>query len=306
MSTTPTDALSWGVVIVHFGPAAPTRASLRSVAAEPGAETRRVVVVDNSANLRPEDLPPGVLHLTRPDNPGFGAGANLGARELFSRGDLAAILVLNGDIELLPGFFSAADRALARGCSACGGPLFLDSPDGPLWYAGGNIRRFSGTVFQDRSPRAAAERREVGFIPGAALAVSAAAWRATGGFDEAFFLYNEDVDLCLRLKRAGFRLCFEPGMNAVHHLGSATGSRGLSPLYLEHLTRTRLLPYRSRAHRLWLALLHSGWVAYRATSLLLRQPRGTRPAIRALLAGHSAALRSAWSGRLPSAPRPGR
>lgn len=300
------DAPSWGVVIVHFGPPGPTLASVRSVLAEPGAGARRLVVVDNSANLGGSALPAGVLHLVRPDNPGFGTGANLGVRELARITALSGILVLNGDIELLPGFFAAAEEALASGCHACGGPLFLDSAAGPLWYAGGTIRAWSGTVSQQRSLAAATARREVGFIPGAALAVTGEAWSAIGGFDEAFFLYNEDVDLCLRLRRAGFRLCFVPGMQAIHHLGAATGSRGLSPLYLEHLTRTRLLPYRSRAHRLWLAGLHTGWVLCRAAALLVRRQRGTGPAVRALLAGHGAALRSAWSRRLPDAPPKGR
>lgn len=307
MSVPATNPLPWGVVIVHFGPPEPTLASVRSVVeAGRGAGSHRIIVVDNSANLDAAALPAGVLHLVRPENPGFGTGANLGVRELARTGYPAAILILNGDIELLPGFFAAAEAALAEGCQACGGPLYLDSANGPLWYAGGTIRTWSGTVSQDRSAAAAVVRREVSFIPGAALAVSGAAWSSIGGFDEAFFLYNEDVDLCLRLRRAGFRLCFVPGMKAIHHLGAATGSRGLSPLYLEHLSRTRLLPYRSRAHRLWLAGLHTGWVACRAAALLLRRPRGTGPAVKALLAGHGAALRSAWSRRLPRARPRGR
>lgn len=289
-----------GVVVVHYGDPAPTFACLASVAADPSPVARTVVVVDNSANLPRAELPPATTALTCPDNPGFGSAANRGARHLAARGTLAGYVLLNGDVELLPGFLGAAATAFAAGTGAAGGPLFLDREGGELWYAGGRIDRWTGTVRQRRTAEDAARARAVSFIPGTAIAVSAPAWRAAGGFDPTFFLYNEDVDLCLRLSRAGFRLCFEPGMRAVHRVGGATGSRGRSALYLEHLTRTRLLPYPSRVHRLWLGLLHTGWVGLRAVALLVRRGRAGKPLLAALLRGHRDALLSVWSRHLPA------
>ena len=64
------------------------------------------------------------------------------------------------------------------------------------------------------------------------------------GFDSRYFLYNEDVDLCLRLRRAGWRLLFEPGMVCFHAIGGATASADRSPIYLENLTRTRFAPFQ--------------------------------------------------------------
>jgi GT2 family glycosyltransferase len=145
-------------------------------------------------------------------------------------------------------------------------------------------------VLQSRSPRAAGHARTVGFIPGAALAIAPAAWRRVGGFDPAFFLYNEDLDLCLRLRRCGYALRFAPAMAAVHRVGTATGSAAVSPLYLENMARTRLLPFRPLAFRLYLALLHSGYVALRAGWHAARGGKG-RAAARALLRGHREALR---------------
>jgi GT2 family glycosyltransferase len=297
----PGTVVGWelGVVVVHFGDARRTLGCLSALLADPSRVRRRIAAVDNSANLPPTDLPPAVLHLSCPDNPGFGAGANRGAAALGARAEPLGFVFVNGDVEVLPGFLDAAAAALAAGLGAAGGPLFLDSPSGPLWYAGGHVDLCTGTVRQSHAAAGAHRAREVGFIPGAALAVSAEAFRAIGGFDPAFFLYNEDLDLCLRLRRAGFRLWFEPGMAALHHLGGATGSAGRSPLYLEEITRTRLLPFPSRAHRLWLALLHTGWVAIRAASFLRRRDGGGRDHARALLRGHRAALASAWSRRLP-------
>ncbi len=287
-----------GVVIVHFGDPAPTLSCLRALAAQQDLAAP-VVVVDNSATL-PAELPLATAHrLVCPDNPGFGVGANRGVARLAGE-ELAGWVVLNGDVEVLPGFLAAAAQALAAGAGAASGPLFAGGEHGPLWYAGGRIRQLTGTVTQSRSHRDARRRRRVNFLPGAALVISAAAWRATGGFDPAFFLYHEDVDLSRRLTAAGFELWFEPAMRAVHHVGGATGSGDRSPLYLEHLTRTRLLPYPSRLHRLWLAVLHSGWVGLRASAYLLR---GSADHAFALLRGHRAALAAVWRGKAARARR---
>ena len=146
-----------------------------------------------------------------------------------------------------------------------------------------------GVVHQSRSEPDAGRRQRVGFIPGTAMAIAADAWRAVGGFDERFFLYHEDLDLCLRLRRAGRTLVFEPGMACTHFLGAATGSATQSALYLEQLTRTRLRPFRPPVYRLYLALVHTGWVALRAAGIAAAGP-DRRQRITALVRGHLAAL----------------
>ncbi|HEX2254585.1 MAG TPA: glycosyltransferase family 2 protein [Thermoanaerobaculia bacterium] len=279
-------------MIVHYGEAEPTRRAVAAVLADPSPLARRVVVVDNGGALRPEDLPPEVLHLPCPDNPGFGGGANRGVAALSALGgDDGMWLILNHDVEIAPGYLAA------EGVGAAAGPLHRDRPGGALWYAGGSLRRLTGTVMQSRSPRDARCERDVGFLPGTALAVRRAAWREVGGFDPRIFLYHEDLDLCLRLGRAGWRLRFVPGMVAVHHIGAATGSGERSAFYLEHLTRTRLVPHRSLPYRLWLAVLHTGWVAWRAAELALVEGRRGRVKARALLRGHRSALAGLWPRR---------
>ncbi|MDY7091441.1 MAG: glycosyltransferase family 2 protein [Acidobacteriota bacterium] len=179
-----------------------------------------------------------------------------------------------------------------------------DSAPGRLWYAGGHLRRLTGTVYQSRSPDDARRARDVGFLPGAALVLRPEAWHAVGGFDPSFFLYHEDVDLCQRLARAGWRLRFEPQLRAVHSLGRATGSAEASPFYLEHLTATRLRPYPSRLYRAYLALLHSGWVALRVLRFLLPGRAAGRRRARALLRGHRRALGDVLRPYRPGASAP--
>jgi GT2 family glycosyltransferase len=116
-----------------------------------------------------------------------------------------------------------------------------------------------------------------------------------GGFDPRFFLYNEDVDLCLRLRRAGWRLLFEPGMVCSHALGGATGSAGRSPLYLENITRTRLLPFRSRLYRVYLGGIHTLYNSLRVVGLGVRRGAGCGPYVTAVVRGHLAALSNLFS-----------
>jgi len=285
-----------GVVVVHFGEPEPTLHCLASIFQDGSAVGRSVVIVDNSANLDPQALPSAVTLLPCPDNPGFGVGANRGASDLLAREELRALVVLNHDVVLDDGFLDAAAEAVEiEGIGAAGGPLFLNRLGGALWSAGGSLNYLTGTVHQSRSLAQAQERRRVTFLPGAALAFRVAAWNEVGGFSPRYFLYNEDLDLGLRLQRAGWSLLFEPKMACLHRLGTATGSGEASPLYLEHLTATRLQPFVNPFYRLYLAFLHSAYVAFRASSLLLRFGTGAGPRVRALLRGHGRALRGLWT-----------
>lgn len=283
-----------GVVVVHFGDPAPTRRCLASVVGDPSGVKRKVVLVDNSDSFAGSPVE-GVSLVSCPENPGFGGGANRGAAAL-DIASLVGVVVLNHDVEIVPGFLDAAAAAIKQpGVGAAAGPLFLDSDHRRLWYAGGSVNWLTGTVRQRRTAEDAERPRTVGFLPGAAVAVAAAAWRECGGFDSRFFLYHEDLDLCLRLRRRGYSLQFAPAMGAVHRLGAATGSGQASSLYLEHLSATRLMAFRPLLFRLYLAMLHSGWVVLRAGWYLVAGSGSD--AAKALLRGHGRAL--AGIGRGP-------
>ena len=200
-----------GVVIVHFGEVDPTIGCTASVCGDPSRLGRRVIVVDNSGNLETDALGSGVEVIRRPDNPGFGAAINVGVAALEGDEGISFYVVLNNDAVLGPGYLDAAADALEVGVGAAGGPIRDGLDTSKLWYAGGGINFLTGTVRQQRYADTSGQGRDVGYIPATAMAVSSTAWRDVGGFDERFFLYNEDLDLCLRLRRAGWRLRFEPG-----------------------------------------------------------------------------------------------
>jgi GT2 family glycosyltransferase len=278
--------------VVHFGDAEPTLRCLKAVLDDPSAVERRVAVVDNLGNLGPASFPRGVEVLPRPDNPGFGCAVNFGLGALDPDHSCTLYVALNNDAIVLAGFLDAAAQVLEVGVGAAGGPVQDSGKAAELWYAGGSVDFLTGTVRQQRSRAAACRRRDVGYIPATAMALSPIAWREVGGFDPRYFLYNEDLDLCLRLRRAGWRLRFEPRMACEHRLGGSTGSSARSPLYLENLTRTRLLPFASRPYRFYLALIHTVYNALRVVGIGVRHGTGCRTYAAAVARGHLAALRS--------------
>ena len=64
--------------------------------------------------------------------------------------------------------------------------------------------------------------RDVDQISGAYMVIRRLAWHQVGGFDPAYFMYNEDVDLNVRLRRAGWRVVFLPDAPIRHHLGASS------------------------------------------------------------------------------------
>ncbi len=168
------------------------------------------------------------------DGRGFTAAANAGLTA--ASGEI--LLLLNSDTELPPGTLARFQRAFADDprLGAAGAELVF--PDGRPQWSGGRApgRRWLFAVASGAAAAAAAlpgwrRWRSVGghggapidWVPGAAMALRAAAWRAVGPFDEAFRLYAQDLDLCLRLRDAGWRVAVIAGARVVHHGGASVG-----------------------------------------------------------------------------------
>lgn len=199
------------VVCVEYGTLRPALETLRSCA---GPSVRRRLLV-RCGPRQQEVQPPGIEVLPLVANPGFGTACNRGA----DRGQGEWILFLNPDCRP-----RVADLerllALARevpGLAALGPGLYRE---------GGRVDRSHGVDLAspwrllDR-PRPPRGLREVDWVAGTCLLVRREAFEEVGGFDEAFFLYCEDADLCLRLRRRGWRVMVT-GAVSVPHVGGAS------------------------------------------------------------------------------------
>lgn len=165
---------------------------------------------------------------------GFGANHNAA----FQRCRTPYYCVCNPDIRLSSDPFPALLRSLADPRIAVVAPL-VRNPDGRIEDS---VRRFPTVpallkkLFVDRrQPDYPVERgaQEVDWAAGMFLLFRSDAYRAAGGFDEAYFLYYEDVDVCRRLRARGAAVLFEPGAEVIHDARRA--SRRSPRMALHHL-----------------------------------------------------------------------
>jgi GT2 family glycosyltransferase len=171
-------------------------------------------------------------------NLGYAGANNLGARS--ATGDV--LLFLNPDAFVEPGWERLIDRFEDETVGATGPRIYrgrdgetLDSAGGDIEYPLGDA---PGRGYLQRFGPPYEGAADVAYLSGAALAVRADDFRALGGFDEDFFCYYEETDLCWRLRMAGKRCVYEPGA-VVRHLGSFTF--GSSPRKVRYQTRNRIV-----------------------------------------------------------------
>jgi GT2 family glycosyltransferase len=169
-------------------------------------------------------------YLPHEKNRGFAAAANSAARHLTAD----AVLFLNPDAYLERGALAPARQYLAgqKNCGAVG--LVLSTPAGTpeLRSFGQAVTPLSVLTRHFASPRLPTTPQAVDWVSGGAVLIRRRAWQEVRGFDEDFFLYWEDVDLCRRLKTAGWDIALLPRPGAIHRRGaSLTSDRARTLLY---------------------------------------------------------------------------
>ncbi len=221
------------IVVNHNGEAHLERClhSLDGVDAE-------VLLVDNNSNDRSltlvEERFPEVVLMPQTCNLGFAAANNLAAKR--ATGD--ELLLLNSDAWLQPDAVAHLTRYLEEHPQVGLVAPRLYYPDGRRQFSWSPARGVVGEAlqkirngFEARSwvhgSLASVVSRAVGrrWFTAACVLVRAEAWQSIGGFDERFFMYFEDVDLCVRLENAHWRLAEEPRAAACHVGGVATKKR---------------------------------------------------------------------------------
>ncbi len=322
------------VVIVNWNGGDLLRQCLAALACAEGAERIAVTVVDNASSDRSlEGLPalPGPFRLIRNgENRGFGRACNQGAFDVGDAwGEAPAILFLNPDAQVAP---DAPVRALAA--------LLADPGTG---IVGARLLEADGTTARScaRAPAPGAmlgrafaldrlrlvpphflrefdhgTDREVDQVMGAFLMIRRDLFAALGGFDERFFVYYEDVDLCRRAWDAGRSVRHLAGPTA-RHLGQGT-TRQAKAHRLFYILRSEIL-YAGKHHgRAWALALAAaafcGQIPLRlAQAGARRSGAEAREVLRAarLLAAALPAIRADLrsnphpSPAAPARPRPG-
>lgn len=267
-----------------------------------------VVVVDSASTDgtqdRVRDRFPDVRLIELAENAGYGAAVNAGIAAT-ARAD---VLAMNADArpvgDAVARLVEFAQREPSVGVV---GPKLLN-PDGTLqpslrafptawrlateyfflrWFAPRSrlLNSFYGAGFDHRTSR------DADFLTGAVLLLRRQALEEVGVFDTSFFMYSEEVDLCYRMRAAGWRVTFVPDSEFVH-VGGASTKAVWSPMYREQvrghlrfLAKHRGLEYAERTRKMLV------W-AFRARSLVFRGERGrlTRDTTRWLASSDARAL----------------
>jgi GT2 family glycosyltransferase len=198
-----------------------------------------IMVVDNgSTDGSVETLRrrfPDLDVLALPRNLGFAGGNNAGMRAALADG-AEGILLLNNDTRVAPDFLPPLLDAIGSSptAGAVSSAIFrMDRPE-MLDVAWCEVHLAQRHVVQIIGVNALPgegfdRRREVPVTIGCCVLITAEALRRVGLFDEAYFAYHEDVDWCLRARRAGFELFYEPFSRVYHRGSGSTGGRRRGP-----------------------------------------------------------------------------
>jgi N-acetylglucosaminyl-diphospho-decaprenol L-rhamnosyltransferase len=287
-------------VVVAYRSSAHLRRCVEPLCGQPDL---RVIVVDNACPERSTstiaDLPVEIIEMGR--NAGFSAGCNAGARV----GVGEAILFLNPDARITPpNVRLLASRLVTNPTLGAVGPRVL-SPSGEielsmrrapsLRSALGEALFFHHIVRGASSPtefvRGGYELpSEAEWLTGAVLLVRRSAFDTIGGFDERFFLYSEDTDLCIRLRKRGLVVFYDPAATAEHEGGGSAPRPAQAALKAE----ARVLYARLHERGVRYAAFRAAFAIHELVRVPVAATRSMMH-LRARLAAVVAALRSSPS-----------
>jgi N-acetylglucosaminyl-diphospho-decaprenol L-rhamnosyltransferase len=261
----PTTPPGLDVVIVSYRSRDLLRHCLEALRAHPPSVPMSVVVVDNASGDGTTEMVrrefPDVELIAPPENLGFAAATNLGAR----RGRSSYLLALNPDTAVTDGALETVISVIeSHPDVAVVGPR-LERPDGSLDHAARRsfptplsaLGHFSGLGRRSASPaRLAAYRAPeiesgpVDAVNGAFMLMRRSAFERAGGFDEGYWMYMEDLDLSYRLAQEGWLSWYEPAATVMHVKGGTVGGprpprlnwhfhRGMYRFYRRHYAPQR-------------------------------------------------------------------
>jgi GT2 family glycosyltransferase len=215
-----------------------------------------IIIADNSETQEDYRIDNAVIIKT--PNRGFANANNLAARK--ASGEY--LLFLNADTEFRKDFIPAFEEYLQKTEFGAAG-IGLTYPDGSYQLSYWNENTFFNEIKNKRLEDGLKQNnaslvkeyssdnslREVDWVSGAAVIIPMTVFKNTGGFNENFFLFYEDADICKRIKQKGFKILYLPFNGLVHHKGKNVNDKFLSDTYY-YAKKSQLLYYK----------LHNGFI----------------------------------------------
>lgn len=259
---------SLAIIVVTYNSATEIGACLDSLVGHTAPFPTTITVVDNASTDGTAQLVrdrwPGVQVIESPTNVGFSRANNLGIRA--TSGDY--VLLMNPDTVAPPGAVQTLVRGLAAHPDAAiaGARLLSDrgfpelswgDPIGP-WN---ELKRKVFSILYHRKvrrivrqvDRLSRQAREVAWVSGACMVIRRADLEAVGLLDERYFMYTEDVDLCVAMAKRGRTVLYVAGAEVLHYRGKSAARNPET----ERLYRKSQLAYYEKHLPRWAAVLRT-------------------------------------------------
>ena len=194
-----------------------------------------VIVVDNGSNidkyrkLRKLIEENEIVKIVRSENNLLYAGGNNFGYQFARQFDPDYVLFLNNDTivdrQFLRKLVDLMDKHNEVG--VVGPKIYYSEKPDTIWHAGGYVNFLTGKIahygIRKKDSEKWNEIREVDFVSGCALLIRNEIFDRLGGFDKSYGLYSEDVDLCYRVKRMGYKVYYMPEARIWHKISHSTG-----------------------------------------------------------------------------------
>ena len=287
--------LDVSILLVSYNTLELTSAALDSIQAQTQDVKAEVIVVDNASTdgsgHKLKDHPVITRFIALDENIGFARANNLAAE--YAKGRYVLLLnpdtvVLNQAIDRLVSFADANKQALIWG----GRTVFSDGRLNPksCWQkmtpwslfcrVSGLSTVFPASVFFNSEAIGRWQRdqmRQVDIISGCFFLMPTTVWTALGGFDPIYFMYGEEVDLCLRARRIGAKPLMTPDAEIVHYGGASEATRTDKMIKLLAAQATLIerhwpYPLNEAGQKLLMCWPLSRWIGLSCAGRLCRRP----------------------------------
>lgn len=237
--------MRFSVIIVHRNGVDMLMRALDSLASALDADRDEVLLVDNGSQDDTLDQlrrrHPAIRVIANGCNAGFARACNQGIRQ--ARGEF--VLLLNNDAFIDPGTLRQLEQVLREWPRAGIVAAQLVGPDGRPQRSHGRVPTPASEMGLARLKPVVTRAdgvNEVETVVGACMAVRRAAIEQAGSLDEDFFFYFEETEWCVRMRRHGWQVLFDPRIRIVHLKGAST--RAVRSEAQVEMLRSRLIFYR--------------------------------------------------------------
>lgn len=278
------------VVVVNYNAGELLSRCVRSVHESAGDAAVEVVLVDNASTDGSAEAVarrwPDATVIRNADNRGFVAAANQGIRASAA----PFVFLLNPDAEIIGGTLGGLVKVVRDRPRAGAVGVLTRNTDGTvypsarkvpsMWEAVGHaflVPFWRRNPFTRRYTMAGWDRRaerEVDWVSGSSMLLRREAVEQVGLLDEGYWMYVEDLDVCTRLRGAGWTVLFSPALEVEHEVGSVTSGRRRYTLQHSRSVYRYFVKFRSPG---WLAVLRPiAWLALRARAAIVSWRLGER------------------------------